>query len=250
PDILMKRPDLVTKINEWFDRFDISYGLKVEILKRNLFSLSLIDKKTVGVHAWNHRLWQDHLNELPLQKIRDELGRACEHYEKILGHRPGSTAAPAWLCNELSLRVQDELGLDYSSDTRGDSPFFPVIKGQGFKTMQIPTTMTCLEEVMGRDMDLARSVYLSGELREDAPNVFPVHAEVEGNVYRTIFHDRLRETLDRGVRYFPLRELHETYRKQDLPSSPVICREIPGRGGVVAVQDTRSAGCNVQRSPQ
>ena len=46
PDILMKRPDLVAKINEWFDRFDISYGLKVDILKRNLFSLSLVDKKT------------------------------------------------------------------------------------------------------------------------------------------------------------------------------------------------------------
>ena len=46
PDILMKKPDLVNKINQWFDRFDISYGLKVEVLKRNLFSLSLVDKKT------------------------------------------------------------------------------------------------------------------------------------------------------------------------------------------------------------
>jgi len=46
PDILLKRPELVTKINEWFERFDISYELKVEPLKRNLFSLSLVDKKT------------------------------------------------------------------------------------------------------------------------------------------------------------------------------------------------------------
>ena len=46
PDILMKRPDLVNKINQWFDRFDISYGLKVDVLKRNLFSLSLVEKKT------------------------------------------------------------------------------------------------------------------------------------------------------------------------------------------------------------
>lgn len=46
PDILMKRPDLVNKINQWFNRFDINYELKVDVLKRNLFSLSLVDKKT------------------------------------------------------------------------------------------------------------------------------------------------------------------------------------------------------------
>jgi len=46
PDILLKRPDLVAKVNEWFDRFDIGYNLKIDVLKRNLFSLSLVDKKT------------------------------------------------------------------------------------------------------------------------------------------------------------------------------------------------------------
>lgn len=46
PDILMKRPDLVEKVNEWFDRFDIGYELSVDVLKRNLFALSLVDKKT------------------------------------------------------------------------------------------------------------------------------------------------------------------------------------------------------------
>ena len=46
PDILLKRPDLVAKVNEWFDRFDIGYNLKIDVLKRNLFSLSLVDKNT------------------------------------------------------------------------------------------------------------------------------------------------------------------------------------------------------------
>lgn len=46
PDILMKRPDLVAKVNDWFAKFDIDYLLEVEPLKRNLFSLSLVDKKT------------------------------------------------------------------------------------------------------------------------------------------------------------------------------------------------------------
>jgi predicted ATPase len=46
PDILMKKSVLVDKVNQWFDRLDIGYELKPEVLKRNLFSLWLIDKKT------------------------------------------------------------------------------------------------------------------------------------------------------------------------------------------------------------
>ncbi|MCX5855556.1 MAG: AAA family ATPase [Deltaproteobacteria bacterium] len=46
PDILMKRPDLVAKVNEWFTKFDIGYKLNVDFLKRNLFSLSLVEGKT------------------------------------------------------------------------------------------------------------------------------------------------------------------------------------------------------------
>lgn len=46
PDILMKRHDLVTKINEWFKRFEIGYKLKVDPLKRNLFALILTDITT------------------------------------------------------------------------------------------------------------------------------------------------------------------------------------------------------------
>ena len=46
PDILLNRPDLVAKVNEWFERFEIGYALKIDILKRDLFSLSLVDKLT------------------------------------------------------------------------------------------------------------------------------------------------------------------------------------------------------------
>jgi len=46
PDILLKRPELRDKVNTWFQKFDIGYTLKVDSLKRNLFSLGLVDKKT------------------------------------------------------------------------------------------------------------------------------------------------------------------------------------------------------------
>jgi predicted ATPase len=48
PDILLKRPDIETKVNEWFARLDIGYKLQAKELKetRNLFSISLVDKAT------------------------------------------------------------------------------------------------------------------------------------------------------------------------------------------------------------
>ena len=48
PDILLKRSDIETKVNDWFARLDIGYKIDVKPLRetRNLFSLSLFDKKT------------------------------------------------------------------------------------------------------------------------------------------------------------------------------------------------------------
>jgi predicted ATPase len=48
PDILKKKPHLVSKVNDWFKKFDIDYELNVPDLDRkgNYFSLSLKDKKT------------------------------------------------------------------------------------------------------------------------------------------------------------------------------------------------------------
>lgn len=46
PDILMKKPELVNKVNDWFARFKIGYKLNVDSLKRNLFALTLSDART------------------------------------------------------------------------------------------------------------------------------------------------------------------------------------------------------------
>lgn len=45
PDILFKRPDIVENVNHWFNKFEMGYELKVERFKRNLFALTLVDKK-------------------------------------------------------------------------------------------------------------------------------------------------------------------------------------------------------------
>ena len=198
----------------------------------------------VGVHAWDHRLWQDHLDTLSRARIAGEFGRAFGTYEEILGHPPPATAAPAWYVTSASLAVQDELGLEYCSDTRGRSPFLPELGPRLFGTVQVPTTMACIEEVMGREAQGERELLdsLYAGLREEAINVFPVHAEVEGNRFSGLFLEFLRKAERAGFTFTTLGAIRAALKGKELPRCPVLLGEIPGRSGVVALQGGGEGG--------
>src|SRR5439155_1003591 len=68
-------------------------------------------------------------------------------------------------------------GLRYASDTRGDAPFRPRVTGGPLKTIQVPTTMPTMDELLGRVRDLSGT--LIDALRPGV-NVLTLHAEVEG----------------------------------------------------------------------
>jgi len=190
----------------------------------------------VAVHAWDHRLWQDHLGRLSRLAIEEQFARAFEAFERILGRRPKAVAAPAWRATVASLRVQDTLGLLYASDVRGGPPGYPEFEGYCSTTLQIPTTQPCLEELLtlGR-RDLASC---ADELLAPcglATQVIPIHAEVEGGAYHSFLQmllQRLR-TSDISI------QTMETYAEVILsaPSAPApfpaSLQPLPGRAGRV-----------------
>lgn len=45
-DILLKNQEVVDKVNKWLEKFDIDYEIRVDGFKRDVFILTLIDKKT------------------------------------------------------------------------------------------------------------------------------------------------------------------------------------------------------------
>lgn len=150
----------------------------------------------VGVHAWDHRLWQDHLPRLPRERVAEQLGRAVATYSEILGARPHAVAAPGWMATRTSLEIQDSLGLQYASDMRGGGPILPVLDGYASATLQIPTTAPCLEEFITERLlspeEASRGCgrgALEAARRMLAPplpaggSVVPLHAEVEGGAY-------------------------------------------------------------------
>jgi undecaprenyl phosphate-alpha-L-ara4FN deformylase len=191
----------------------------------------------IGVHAWDHRLWQDHLERLSRLEIAGQFARAFDAFEEILGERAETVASPAWYSTRTSLEVEDALSVLYASDTRGGPPCFVEYDGTCLRTLQIPTTQPCLEELLtlGR-RDVESNVETVLTASSASPYlVVPLHAEVEGGAQRSFLVALLERLHDRGLQVRPLRDL----AKQALsaperpPTLNAYLREIPGRTGRV-----------------
>ena len=197
----------------------------------------------VIVHAWDHRRWQDHIHDMSEEEIREHFRLSFSAYKKILGMRPWAVAAPGWQVSEKSLRVQDELGLLYASDLRQGPPCILKSKGHTFRTLQIPTTGPCIEELLAcgiKDEDQMEETLLQGLKGQKAP-VLALHAEVEGGLFRPFFRRFMRQAMKIYSKFPTLGEL--ATRVLDSPEKIKICHlnfiNLPGRAGKVA-----SCSCN------
>jgi peptidoglycan/xylan/chitin deacetylase (PgdA/CDA1 family) len=188
-----------------------------------------------GIHCWDHVKWHDYLPWFPKHLTAMELGRAGALFEEICGHRAATTAAPGWTVSPDSLEVQDAMGLAYCSDGRGTHPFYPVMDGRRFRTLQIPTTLPTADEILGANGVTSENIhtYYLDSLKPGL-NVLTVHAELEGGAIRASFVRLLEGLAASGTRCITLGEA-----ARGVGSAPA-CRlsmgELPGRAGRVAIQ--------------
>jgi peptidoglycan/xylan/chitin deacetylase (PgdA/CDA1 family) len=188
-----------------------------------------------GIHCWDHVKWHDYLPEFPKQLTAMELELASTQFEEILGHRATTTAAPGWTVSPDSLEVQDRMELDYCSDGRGTHPFYPVMGGRRFRTLQLPTTLPTADEILGENGITPDNIhdYYCNNLK-DGLNVLTIHAELEGGSIRAAFVRLLERFRQDGVRCITLGQAaHEI---STAPACELFMGEIAGRAGKVAIQ--------------
>ena len=194
----------------------------------------------VGIHCYNHYRWQDYLDRMDLQAIRAEFTAARQEFTRIFGAESRTAGAAGWQSNARSREVYDEAGLLYSSDTRGSHPFFPRIGDKTYATLEIPSTLPTLDELMGRPEhpDSAIASHLVSLLRPDRLNVFTLHAEIEGMGRRGIFRELLAACRDAGVEFVRLDEAARALLsdRQSVPVCGQVMAPIEGRSGLVASQ--------------
>lgn len=188
-----------------------------------------------GIHAWNHVNWHDHLMGSDIGFAKSELGQAAAAFKGVFGHLAASTAAPGWTVSKESLALQDQMQLGYCSDSRGSHPFYPVVDGTCFSTLQIPTTLPTADELLGRDGLQAADLpafYLQA-LRPGL-NVLTIHAELEGGCISDSF-DRLLALLNE--REIPCVTLAEAASgATQAPACQLTMGMIAGRSLPVALQ--------------
>ena len=192
----------------------------------------------VGIHCYNHYRWQDYLHGMSLEEVDREFGAAREEFRRIFGFEARTAGAAGWQSSQRSREVYDRAGLLYASDTRGSVPFFPRIGGRVFNTLEIPSTLPTFDELMGRPEfpdDRIVAHYLS-LLRNDRPNVFTLHAEIEGMGCRALFQQLLRACKRAGVEFVRLDDLAREIlqARESVPIIDQVLAPIDGRSGLVA----------------
>ncbi|MBI5420667.1 MAG: polysaccharide deacetylase family protein [Deltaproteobacteria bacterium] len=181
----------------------------------------------VEFHAWDHRAWQDTLPRKGERWIREWLDRGIAAYEGCMGHPPRAFGAPAWLLTEAAVGVLAGYEWEYLSCTRAPSPF--LLEGTGL--VEVPSDLPCLEEAGGPK----RVGRILAALSPGGIHVLPVHAEVEGGIWRDSFAEILEGAARMGYRVARLSEIAESLWKRELPERPFRTALLRGRAFPCAV---------------
>lgn len=194
----------------------------------------------LAIHGYDHRRWQDRLHRMNERRVRREMEQAMTVYRQVAGTAPRGFGGPGWQCNGTSLRLLDEMGFSYASDTRGTQPFFPCVAGQKLRTLQLPTTFPTFDEVLGVGGMEAEGfpALVCRELEGRAWSVLTIHAEMEGVAFQPMAERLLGMLGANGVACVPLEDLAHRIRQggeELIPIAEVIPRPIRGRAGTVAM---------------
>lgn len=194
----------------------------------------------VGVHCWDHVRWQDRLHAMSAAEVAAEWQKASDAFAELFGEAPRAAGSAGWQANAHSLAAYDAAGLLYGSDCRGTAPFRPVAGGRSFRTIQIPTTLPTLDELIGRPEfpDAALLPAYRRLLREDRLNVWTLHAELEGMRWRDWFAAAVDALLSDGVHFTTLEAEAEGLALDPaaVPEAALEQGEVEGRSGTLAVQ--------------
>lgn len=193
-----------------------------------------------GIHSYDHTRWQDGLGRMSRAEVEKEFDKARQEFERIFREPARTAGAAGWQANGFSLSAYDAAGLLCASDARGTHPFYPRIGGVVYKTLQIPTTLPTLDELLGRPEypeDRLGEHYLS-LLHLRAPNVLTIHAEIEGMCKISFFRVFLEQALARSVRTARLCDLAADIldHPADVPVCDLGVGTVDGRSGALAVQ--------------
>ena len=200
----------------------------------------------VGIHTYDHVRWQDHVATQDARWTKKEMDRAQKRFQDIFGESALTHGAAGWQMNVHALRLEQQMGLRYASDTRGTHPFIPLWNAEIVACPQLPTTLPTLDELIGvNDITEANVAEHLLQLTASPPatgHVYTLHAELEGMKLAPIFEQLLSGWQTQGYELVTLENYFCALDPKSLPHHDVLLAEIPGRSGTLAVQGPQFLG--------
>lgn len=196
-----------------------------------------------GIHCYDHIKWQDYVARENAKWTGKEMHLAQARYQNIFGEAARVHGAAGWQMNVHALRLEQQMGLEYASDTRGTHPFVPIWNGEIVACPQLPTTLPTLDELIGVDgitVDNVAEHLLKLSVNPlPTGHVYTLHAELEGMKLSNVFEQLLRGWKAQGYELVSLRDYAYSLDLTALPRHQVVMGEIPGRSGTLALQGER-----------
>ncbi len=194
----------------------------------------------VGIHTWDHVLWQDTVPAADARWTAQQMRLACDRFEQVFGTRAQVHGAAGWQMNRHAYRLTQQLGFDYCSDTRGAHPFIPIYNGEIIACPQLPTTLPTLDELLGLNGltpgNVADHVLALSAHAPATGHVYTLHAELEGMKLMPVFEKLLEGWRRAGCELVSLKDYFEGLDVKMLPRHTVAAGEIDGRSGTLALQ--------------
>jgi peptidoglycan/xylan/chitin deacetylase (PgdA/CDA1 family) len=190
----------------------------------------------VGIHAWDHVQYHDLLDKKPRQWLQEWYQRAHGAFEDIFGVPARASVSPAWRSNNNTLEIQEQYQLDYAGDCRGTEAFYPIVGGKTLSTLQVPTTLPTLDELLGWEghgPKEALSLILE-QIRDGVLNIYALHTEVEGGVHLETFSSFLDSLKVAQIQLMTVAESVPGLKATDPPARAMTRRELDGRAGWVS----------------
>jgi len=169
---------------------------------------------SVGIHAWDHIDWHDHLPGMTRGEIEAVVAKEHARFLEIFGAPAAFQAAPGWTATPLSVEVQEAHGILATSDTRGGEPFHALrADGTPSRVLEIPSTLPTLDELLalplrgaGTQADRACE-FLRMNVKEGM-HVHSIHTEIEGAAsFAAPFASLVSAWKSDGVRFLTFEEI-------------------------------------------
>lgn len=193
-----------------------------------------------GIHAWDHVKWHDGVRHADAQWTTHEWTLAQQRFKAVFGAAALVSGAAGWQINATAVRLQAGAGITHASDGRGARPYRMLIDGQAIGPVQYPSTLPTLDEVVGRDgVDPSNAhehlLALTARDRGALPQVFTLHAELEGAKWLPILERLLAGWRTQGYSMVDLRTLHAHWQGRDVGAQPLQWGSVAGRAGELLV---------------